>query len=135
MEPIRITCNSVNDVISLHQIADLSKDGAHVVLEFLEISKSEIVPLISDLSAALPDNAIFQSSFSPVFITVMPLVAKANVLEHLSEAREAITEYHQACTALVMQHESGSLPADWEIDEHGEYCRFTHWPSCRSVTL
>jgi hypothetical protein len=124
MEPIRITCNLVSDVISPHQIVDLSKDGTHVVLQFLEISKSEIVSLISDLSNALPDYAIFQSSFSPVFVTVMPLVTKDKVLEHLPEISQAIASYYQACATLVSKYESGSLPSDWQTDEHGEHCKF-----------
>jgi hypothetical protein len=102
--------------------------GHHVVLRFPSLCSDEKEALIGRLSAALPEHSVFDSGggLSPARLTIMPVVARARVLERRTEILKAVSDYRRACAALVEQYRSGTLPREWQADEHGGHCRFTN---------
>ena len=95
-------------------------------MRFPSLSGAEKAALISRLSAALPEHSVFDSGGGPEYpwITVMPVVARSRVLERQGQILRAIEEYRRACALLVEQYRAGTLPREWQADEHGGHCRF-----------
>jgi len=125
-QPIRIDCASVADVAPPEQLAAQASGGHHVVFRFPSLRTDEKAVLINRLSAALPDHSVFDSGggLSPAWITIMPVVARAQVLDRRAEVLRAIADYRRACAELVEQYRAGTLPREWRADEHGGHCRF-----------
>ena len=126
-EPVWIDCASVADVRPPEQLGAQASGGHHVVLRFPSLGPDEAAGLIGRLSAALPEHSVFNSSggLTPARVTIMPVVARARVLERRAEILWGLAEYRRACAALVEQYRAGSLPREWRADEHGGHCRFT----------
>jgi hypothetical protein len=124
--PIRINYGSLAEVGSPAELAAQTSEGRHLVLRFPALSAAEKAALISRLSAALPDHSIFESGGDAEYpwITVMPVVARSRVSERRGQILRAIEEYRRACAVLVEQYRSGTLPREWQADEHGGHCRF-----------
>jgi hypothetical protein len=125
-QPVWIDCSSVADVGPPEELAVRASGGYHVVLRFASLGSDEKAALIDRLAAALPDFSVFDGGggLSPVWITIMPVVPRARVLQRRAEVLRAIAEYRRACAELVGQHRAGTLPREWRADEHGEHCRF-----------
>jgi hypothetical protein len=126
-QPVWIDCASVADVGAPEQLAEQATGGHQVVLRFPSLRPDEKAALIGRLSAALPEFSVFDSGggLNPAWVTVMPVVPKARVLECRAEVLRAIAEYRRACAELVEQYQAGTLPREWRTDEHGGHCRFT----------
>jgi hypothetical protein len=58
------------------------------------------------------------------WVTVMPVVARSRVLERRGHVLRAIGEYRRTCVDLVARYRGGTLPQEWQADEHGGHCRF-----------
>jgi hypothetical protein len=127
-QPVWIDCGSVADVGPPEQLAAQASGGQHVVLRFPSLVPEEKTALIGRLSAALPEFSVFDSGggLSPAWVTVMPVVARARVLECRAEVLRAVSDYRRACAALVKDCRRGSLPCEWQTADHGEHCRFTN---------
>lgn len=125
-QPFWIDCTSVADVDLPEQLAARISGGRHVVLRFPSLRPDEVAGLIDRLSAALPLYSVFSSSggLSPAWVTIMPVVERARVIERRGEVQLAVDEYRRACSGLTKRYEAGTLPEDWQADEHGEHCRF-----------
>jgi hypothetical protein len=116
----------VADVGSPEQIASQASGGHHVVLRFPSLRPDQKETLIGRLSVALPDYSVFDSGggLSPAWVTIMPVVPRARVLERRAEILRAIADYRRACATLVGQYRAGTLSREWQVDEHGGECRF-----------
>jgi len=125
-EPIRINYGSLAEVGSPDELAALTSNGRHLVLRFPSLSLAEKTALIDRLSSALPEHSVFDSGGGPehLWITVMPVVARSRVLERRGHVLRAIDEYRRTCAALVGQYRAGTLPREWQANEHGDHCRF-----------
>jgi hypothetical protein len=126
-QPVWIDCASVADVGIPEQLAAQASGGHHVVLRFPALGPDEKAALIGRLSATLPEYSVFDSSggLSPAWVTIMPVVARARVLDRRADIVRAIADYRRACVGLVEQYRAGALPPEWRADEHGGHCRFT----------
>ena len=126
-QPVWIDCASVADVCPPEQLAEQASGGQHVVLRFPSLRPDEKAALIGRMSAALPEFSVFASGggLSPAWVPVMPVVAKARVLERRAEVLRAVTAYRRSCATLVEQYRAGTLPREWRAEEHGGECRFT----------
>jgi hypothetical protein len=118
----------VADVGPPEQLAAQASGGHHVVLRFPSLHPDEKAVLIRRLSTALPEFSVFDSGggLSPAWVTVMPVVARARVLERRAEVLRAIADYRRACVALVEQYRGGTRPREWRTGEHGGHRRFTN---------
>jgi hypothetical protein len=127
-QPIWIDCASVSDVSPPEQLAAQASGRHHVVLRFQCLRQDEKATLIARLADALTEFRVFDSGggLSPAKVTIMPVVARARVLERRAEILRAIADYRQVCAALVEQFRAGTLPPDWLATEHGGHCRFTN---------
>jgi hypothetical protein len=125
-QPVWVDCASVADVGPPEQLAAQASGGRHVVLRFPSLRPDEVAGLVGRLSTALPECSIFNSSggLTPAWVTIMPVVTRARVLERRGEVLAAVEEYRRACSRLIEQYEAGTLPANWQADEHGGHCRF-----------
>jgi hypothetical protein len=130
-QPIWIDCGSVADVGPPEQLAEQARGGHHIVLCFPVLSAEEKARLISRLSVALPEFSVFDGgvSVSPAKITVMPVVARARVLERLADVLRAVSAYRDACASLVKEYRARTLRSEWRTVKHGLHCRFTN---CRT---
>jgi hypothetical protein len=117
----------LTDIGPPEQLAAQASGAHHVVLRFPSLRPDEKTALIGRLSIALPDFSVFDSGggLSPARITIMPVVARAQVLYRRAEILRAVSDYRRACAALVEQYRGGALPREWRTDEHGGHCRFT----------
>jgi hypothetical protein len=117
----------VADVGAPEQLAAQASGGHHVVLRFPLLQPDEKAALIGRLSAALPEYSVFDSGggLSPAWVTVMPVVSRARVIERRAKILEAVADYRRACDTLVEQHRAGTLPGEWHTNEHGGHCRFS----------
>jgi hypothetical protein len=124
--PIWIDCGSVADVGSPAELAGQAKSGSHVVLRFGRLDPDEKAALIGRLAAALPDHSVFDSggTLGRPWITIMPVVSRARVLERRAAVFRALADYRRAGVALVEQHRADTLPPEWRATEHGGHCRF-----------
>jgi hypothetical protein len=129
-QPVWIDCGS-GDVGPPGQLAAQASGGHHIVLRFPMLHADEKAALIDRLSTALPEFSVFDSGGgpSPAWVTIMPVVAKARVLDRRAEVLRALSDYRRACAALVEQYRGGILPREWRSSEHGGHCRFTN---CRT---
>lgn len=127
-QPLWIDYASVADVAPPEQLAEQATSGHHVVLRFPSLLPDEESALIRQLSTALPEFSVFNSSggLKPAWITILPVVQRARVLKHRRKVLQAVAEYRQACAELVEQHRTGILSPKWQSDEHGGHCRFTN---------
>jgi hypothetical protein len=118
----------VADVGLPEQLAAQASGGHHVVLRFPSLLPDEKAALIGRLTIALPEFSVFDSGggLSPAWVTIMPVVARAQVLERQAEILRAVSDYRRACAALVEQYRGGTLPREWRTGEHGGHCRFTN---------
>lgn len=125
-EPIWIDCGSPGEVAAPTQLAALTSSGRHVVLRFASLSEADKTALIGHLSSALPDHSVFDSGGNGdrSWVTIMPVVTRARVVECRGQVLQATEEYRQACIGLVEQYRTGTLPSEWRTDEHGGHCRF-----------
>lgn len=125
-EPVWIDCITAADVGSVKRLAEQASARRCIVLRFSSLSTDEKEALISRLSSEFPDFSVFDSGIghNSESITIMPVVARARVLERRADVVRAIEKYRRTCAELVRQYELGMLPADWLADEHGEHCRF-----------
>jgi hypothetical protein len=127
-QPIWIDCASAANVSPPEQLAAQASGGHHVVLRFPSLRQDEKATLIARLAEALTEFSVFDSGggLSRAKVTIMPVVARARVLERRAEVLRAIADYRQMCAALVEQYRSGTLLPDWRTAEHGGHCRFTN---------
>lgn len=126
-QPVWIDCASVAEVGAPEELSAQASGGRHLVLRFPALDPDEMAALIGRLSAALPEHSVFNSSGgpTPTWITIMPVVTRARVLERRGEVLRAVAEYRRACAELVEQYRSGTLPREWRAEEHGGHCRLT----------
>lgn len=122
--PIRINCESTENVPPFDKIRAMADADHHVVLQFPGRVDKRVI--ISKLTASLPEHSIFDSGGNrdTDWVTVMPVVAKATVLAHAREIRAAVMSYTEACSAMIAKHQEGSLSVDWSSDTHGGHRRF-----------
>jgi hypothetical protein len=125
-EPIWIDCAAVGDIGSLAQIAAHASGRHHIVLRFPSLRADEKADLIARLAAALPDHSVFDSGrgLCPVWLTVLPVVSRAQARAHCAEVSRAIAEFRATATALVRQYLTGTLAPDWRTIKHGSHSRF-----------
>jgi hypothetical protein len=125
-EPLWIDCRSPAQVAPPGELAALTQSGRHVVLRFASLPDSDKRLLIARLAAGLPEHSVFDSGGERerTWVTVMPVVSEARVLERRSQVLQAIEQYRRACIALVEQYQAGTLAPEWLADEHGGHCRF-----------
>jgi hypothetical protein len=126
IRPIHVECETLADVGSPERLAAQTSDGRHVVLRFSSLGQDDKATLIRQLSAALPDHSVFESSggSTRVSITVLPVVPRSRVVERRTEVLRAVEEYRRSCVSLRGHYQNATFAPEWEAHEHGEHCRF-----------
>ncbi|MEX8195286.1 hypothetical protein [Comamonas guangdongensis] len=132
--PKFVEYKTASEVWATEQLLEQA-EGGQLVLRFSALSADESTTLIHRLSRELPDHAVFQSRFGTQdqWVTILPLVSKAKILERRDRIRQAMAAYAQTCAELIRQYQSDALASEWTVDDHGEHCRFVHSASGQTV--
>lgn len=117
---LRIELASCADAPS---VAELARHTDGVVLQLVDATGSDA--LIARLRAAFPERSVFRSG--PQWVTVLPVVARARILERAVEIRAAIADFIATRRHLMEQYRAGTLDPDWDAAEHGADCTFEHF--------
>jgi hypothetical protein len=122
--PIRINCESTEEVPPLDTIRMLADSDHHVVLKFP--GRVDKRTTISKLRASLPEHSVFDSGGDRTtdWVTVTPVVPRATVLAHAREIEAAVRCYIEACSTMIGKYEKGTLSEEWSSDLHGGHRRF-----------
>ncbi len=121
-EPVWIDCASVADVGPPEQFAAQASGRHHVVLRFPALGPDEKAALITRLSAALPEHAVFDSGggLRPAWVTVLPVVPRARVLERrVTGRRDNVSDATAEVVRLQLEYDLGAI--DWpRLDSSSE---------------
>ena len=134
LDPKFVEYKAASEIWPTAQLLKQAEDG-QLVLRFSALSADESTTLIHRLSRELPDHAVFQSRFGTEdqWVTILPLVSRAKILERRNQIRQAMAAYAQTCAELIKQYQADALASEWTVDDHGEHCQFVHSASGQTV--
>jgi hypothetical protein len=132
--PRFVDCQTASDLCPIEQLREQAESG-QLVLRFSALSSNDSTALIARLSRELSEHVVFQSRFDSdsQWITILPVVSQARILEHREAIHQAMAAYIQTCTELIGKYEADALPQEWTADDHGEHCQFVHASSGQTV--
>jgi hypothetical protein len=111
------------EIASCAEVPDLAAYRDGVCLVIADMTGAEA--LITRLAAAFPERSVFKSG--PQWITVLPVVSRARILERVAAVRAAIADFLATRRMLMEHYRAGTLDPDWDADEHGADCTFSHF--------
>ncbi len=123
-DPQRLELDAVSDVPSDLELG-IRLGAGGLVLSFRELLPADREALLARLRTAFPEHSTFRSGTT--WITVLPVVGRARVLERAVEIRTAIADFVATRRELMEHYRGGTLDPEWDATEHGGDCTFEHF--------
>ena len=111
------------ELTSCEDVPELVGYGDGVCLVIADMTGADA--LIARLAAAFPERSVFKSG--PQWITLLPVVSRARILERAVAVRAAIADFLATRRMLIEHYRAGTLDPDWDTNEHGADCTFEHF--------